>query len=189
MMFLPMPAAPPTTLFLGARGPQRPEVIAQIRRAIDAVDPGVPWVRLDPLAARQQSAFRRYGQAVWLGSALGILSLALAATGVFALMSYTVRRRTHEFGVRLAIGAAPRDLARMVLRQGLTLVTLGVSAGFIIAVPLGYVLRATFVGTSPTDPLIMSMITAVFLGVGLVAAAAPAVRAVRVDPMVALREE
>jgi putative ABC transport system permease protein len=189
MMFLPMPAAPPTSLFLSARGPQVSVVAGQIRRAVDAVDRSVPWVRMDTLTARQQSVSRSYRQVVWLGTVLGTLSVGLAASGLFALMSYTVQRRTHEFGVRLAIGAAPRDVAQMVLRQGLTLVGLGVFGGFLIAIPLGYVLRSVLVGTSPVDPFTMSTVTVVFLIVGAVAAAAPALRAARVDPMVAVRQE
>ncbi len=189
MMFLPMPIAPPTALFLSARGPQVSVVARQIRRAVDAVDRSVPWVRMDTLAARQQSAFRSYRQVVWLGTVLGTLSVALAASGLFALMSYAVRRRTHEFGVRLAIGATPRDVAQMVLRQGLTLVGLGVFGGFLIAIPLGYVLRSVLVRTSPVDPVAVSTVTALFLIVGVMAAAGPAVQAARVDPMVALRQE
>ena len=189
MMFLPMPSEPPHELFLSARGPQVAVVAGQIRRALDAVDRAVPWVRIDTLGARQRSVFQSYRQVVWLGTALGTLSVGLAASGLFALMSYTVRRRTQEFGVRLAIGAAPRDLAQLIIRQGLTLIGLGVFGGFLIAIPLGFVLRSVLVGTSPVDPVVVSTVTAVFLIVGVVAAAAPAVRAARVDPMVALRQE
>jgi ABC-type antimicrobial peptide transport system permease subunit len=189
LIFLPMPAAPPSTLFLGVRGPQVSVAAAQIRRAVDGVDNSVPWVRMDTLAARQQLAMRSSRQVVWLGTALGILSVGLAASGLFALMSYTVRRRTHEFGVRIAIGASRGEVAKMVVRQGLTLVGLGLLGGFAIAIPLGYLLRSALVGTSPVDPRAISIVTALFLAVGVAAAAAPALRAARVDPMIALREE
>jgi ABC-type antimicrobial peptide transport system permease subunit len=84
---------------------------------------------------------------------------------------------------------APRDVAQMVLRQGPTLVGLGVLGGFLIAIPLDYVLRPVLVGTSPLDPAAVGTLTAVFLIVGTVAAAAPAVQAARVEPMAALRQE
>jgi ABC-type antimicrobial peptide transport system permease subunit len=146
-------------------------------------------VRLETLTTRLQSAFSGYRELVWLGTALGLLSLTLAATGLFALMSYTVRRRTREIGVRLAVGASPRVVAAMVLRQGFTLVGAGVAAGFAVSVPTGLVIRSALVGVSPVDPVAACGVIGLFIGVALVALILPALRAARVDPVIALRQE
>jgi predicted permease len=189
MIFLPMPETPPTSLFLSVRMPNRAMAIAQTRSAISAVDPSIPWTKIDTFAARLGATLHGYREMARLGLALGLLSLGLASAGLFALMSYGVRRRTREIGVRLAIGASPRAIVRLVLRQGFQLVTSGIAVGLVVALPIGFVMRSAFIGISPVDPFVIITVVVIFLGVALIATMLPAWYASRVDPTVALRHD
>jgi ABC-type antimicrobial peptide transport system permease subunit len=105
------------------------------------------------------------------------------------VIAYLVSLRTREIGVRMAIGARAADVVRLVLRQAVRLVLLGTAAGFVIALPLFSYIRELFVGVSPFDPLAVGTTAALLLAVGCGAAALPARRAARIDPVKALRTE
>ena len=120
---------------------------------------------------------------------LGVVALLLAAAGLYAVMAYLVSLRRQEIGVRLAIGARPGDVLRLIVRQGLRLAIIGALAGFAIATPIAMGLRAEFVGVSPFDPAAMLPPASLLIVVTLLASAVPARRASRIDPIRALREE
>jgi ABC-type antimicrobial peptide transport system permease subunit len=118
-----------------------------------------------------------------------VLALMLAAVGIFGTMSLYVGSRTNEFGIRLALGAPPRMLVRLVLQQGLMLITAGIVAGAAGALGLTRLIASMLFEVSPTDPLVFTGVPLLLVLVALAACLVPARRASRVDPIVALRCE
>jgi len=125
----------------------------------------------------------------WLFTALACLALLVAAMGVYSTLTYAMSQRTHEMGVRLALGARATDVARVMIRSGLSYALVGVSLGLLLALVLGRLVAALLYGVSPHDPETMVTAAVVLLVSACVAATVPAWRAARVDPAVALRAE
>jgi ABC-type antimicrobial peptide transport system permease subunit len=119
----------------------------------------------------------------------GIVALLLAALGLFGLMSYNVARRTNEIGIRMALGAQRRDVLRLVMRESMLLVVVGVAAGLALALYVSRFVATLLYGVPPTDLTAVAVAILVMLGVSAVAGYIPARRASRVDPMVALHYE
>jgi predicted permease len=166
-----------------------PALSAQIRSVVAGVMPQrvVPQpVLLDDLFA-PIIASRRFN--MLLVGLFGVLALAIAAAGLYGVVSYLVTQRTQEIGVRIALGAAPARVVRMVLGRALTLVTVGVAFGLMLAWAEGGVLRSFLFQVSPHDARVYAGVAAVLLIVGLGAAYVPARRAAKVDPLVALRHD
>jgi putative ABC transport system permease protein len=135
----------------------------------------------------QSIASRRF-QALLFGS-FATLALVLAAVGVYGVISYSVSRRTHEIGIRMALGARPRDVLLLVVRQGMTLALVGVVIGLTVAFAVTGVLKKLLFELSVTDPSTFMLIAALMLGVAFLACYLPARGATKVDPMIALRQE
>jgi putative ABC transport system permease protein len=129
----------------------------------------------------------RFGAA--LAAALGILGLALALVGVFGVVSYSASQRRHEIGLRMALGAQPTEILRLVLRQGAAIVGLGLLLGLTATLAAAKLVGHFLVGVSGTDPLTYASVTSILIIVALVACSIPAWRAMRLDPLVALRHE
>ncbi len=167
-----------------------PEALADtISRRIWAVNPDQPVTNVTTLTRTvAESVGDQRLRAELLGVFAG-LGLALALLGVYGVLSYSVARRTQEIGVRMALGAARRDVLRMVLRQGLTLVALGAVIGSAGALAAGRLIASELYGVTPSDPWTFSGGIALLLAVGCLACWIPARRATHVDPMVALRYE
>lgn len=160
-----------------------------LQRAVLAVKPGIPIYNVNTLANIQRTTYwskRFVGQ---IFSIFGLGALFLAALGVYGVMAYSVSQRTPEIGVRMALGASPNDVLRLVSRQGLSLVLVGLVIGVVSALGLTRLMAGMLVGVSPSDPPTYFTLTTVLAAVGLLACWLPARRATKVDPMIALRAD
>jgi len=119
----------------------------------------------------------------------GAMALALGIIGIYGVVSYLVSQRTHEIGIRMALGAQPGNILRAVLGQGGKLAAIGIGLGLAASLLLTRLMTSLLFGVSPTDPLTFVAVVAVLLGVGLLACYIPARRAMRIDSTVALRYE
>jgi predicted permease len=168
-------------------------IVPAVRAAVQQIDSRLPVFDLRTQAEQTETSVGEERMFANLSSAMGGLALVLAAVGLYGVMSYSVRRRTAEIGVRMALGAQRRDVLRMVLRESLTLVSLGVATGVPVALggakALSAVLDNLLYGMQPTDPLSFAFAVGTLLSVAVCAGYAPAARAARTDPMVALRCE
>jgi putative ABC transport system permease protein len=128
-----------------------------------------------------------------MGAALlglfGALALILASIGIYGVLAYSVAQRTSEIGLRMALGAQPHQVLRLVLRQGMLLALVGAIVGVLVALPVARLASGLLYGVNATDPLTYAAITLLLMGVALLACYLPARRATRIDPLVALRVE
>ena len=159
------------------------------RAAVRAVDPslGISDVATMDQVLADSTSDRRLNMLLF--TLLGGLALALATVGVYGVVAYSVTQRTHEIGVRMAIGARPGDVLRMVLAEGGRLAIAGVALGSMVAIAGARLIRGLLFEVSATDPLTLAGVAVALLGVALLASYIPARRATRVDPMIALRGE
>jgi len=165
------------------------QMVPQIRQTISRLDPELPLYGVGSLEQMLGFAFFPTRAAAIALSAFGGLAIMLAATGINGLVSYAVSRRTHEIGIRLAIGARPAEVLRLVLGKTAALLAFGSLVGLTLALAAGQVISSIVYETRPHDPLAMFGVWIGIALLGLFASWAPARRALRVDPMVALRYE
>jgi ABC-type antimicrobial peptide transport system permease subunit len=126
---------------------------------------------------------------VTLLSAFGVVAVALAAIGLYGVLAFIVAQRRREIGVRMALGAQPRDVIADVMGQGLKLAAVGVAAGIVLALAGARLLNSLLFGTSPTDTLTFVGAATLLVAIAALASLVPALRASRVDPLIALRDE
>jgi predicted permease len=161
---------------------------AMLRTTVQSLDP-VMKIRIRQFEDILKGALQPLRLGTLLASLAGVLALALAVMGLYGVTAFAVVQRTHEIGVRMALGAQAADVVRLVLRQGLRLVIIGVAIGLLISTAATRVLSAALYGISPTDPLTFGVITLLLGVVALLACWIPARRATKVDPLIALRYE
>jgi ABC-type antimicrobial peptide transport system permease subunit len=162
---------------------------ASVREAVRAVDPNQPVFDVRTMAQRMDDAAQPRRAPVILLSVFGGLAAILAMLGVYGVLAYSVAQRTSEFGVRMALGASRSDIAALVLKAGLLLVSLGIAAGLAGYLALSRLVQTLLYATPSTDP---AMLASASVALGLVALGAcllPALRATRVEPLAALRQD
>jgi putative ABC transport system permease protein len=161
--------------------------VAAVERTIHAVEKDLPVysVRSMNQLLGSSLATRRLTLVLLVGFAA--LALLLAAVGIYGVTSYSVKQRTHELGIRMALGAQVSDVVRLVVRQGITLTLVGVAMGLGAALGLTRLIKNLLFGVSATDPATFLVIALLLALVALLACYIPARRAAKVDPMVALR--
>ncbi|HEX5707633.1 MAG TPA: ABC transporter permease [Pyrinomonadaceae bacterium] len=162
---------------------------AAVRREILAVDPQQPVSNIQTMEETLSASIKRPRFVTALLGVLASVALALAVVGIYGLMSYTVTERTHEIGVRMALGAQTRDVLRLIVGEGLWLTVAGVGCGLVGALILTRLMSKLLYGVSATDAATFAAVSLVLATVALVACFIPARRATKVDPMVALRYE
>jgi putative ABC transport system permease protein len=176
------------SLFVRTIGPPAP-LAGSVRTLVHSLRPDQP---IDVMQTMNGALFRALAPrrlSLVLVSCFAGLALLLSAVGIFGMIAYAVGQRTHEFGVRMALGAERRDVAQLVLGEGFRIVTVGVLAGIGASLVLARFMRTQLYGIGPSDPLTLAAVAILFTFVALAASYLPAHRASRVDPMVALRYE
>ena len=160
----------------------------EIRRLVTSIEPRLTWI---PVETGDVSYLRGADPLTTLSlslGAFGLVALVLAAGGQFAMMAYVVSLRTRELGIRVALGARAGDVLGLVVRQALRLAIYGALVGLTLAIPIAFALRALFIGISPVDALAITPAVGLLFIVAIAAAAVPARRAARVDPVSVLRD-
>jgi putative ABC transport system permease protein len=162
---------------------------AAVRNAIWRVDADQPIWRFRSMEQDIESAVASPRVTVMLTLAFAAIALILAAIGIYGVLSYTMAQRTHELGVRMALGAQDRQVVRMVIVEGMRVVFVAIAVGLVAALALARVLQTQLFGVGPSDPVTYLVVTALLAIVAAFACYVPARRASRVDPVVALRSE
>jgi putative ABC transport system permease protein len=164
-------------------------MLSAVRSELSAMDPGLPIAHVSTLDDVVSTSVRDQRASVLLLGSLGGLALGLTAIGIYSVLAYSVAQQTREIGVRMALGAQRGDVLRMVLRKGLAHVVLGAVLGLAASLALTRLMSSLLFDVKPTDPLTLAGVTVLLLVVALAACWIPAMRATRVDPIVALRYE
>jgi len=165
------------------------QMLGEMRGAIAALDPELPLYGVGSLTQMLGFAFLPTHAAAIALSAFGVLAIMLAATGIHGLVAYVVSRRVHEIGIRMALGARPPEVLRLVLGKTVALVAVGSAFGLLLALAAGQVLASIVYEGSPRDPLVLAGVLGLMSFLGIFASWRPARRALRVEPTTALRYE
>ena len=190
ILYLPHPQKPTPSMAIVARTLGDPkDAIPALRTAIHDIDAGIPVHDFRTVADVVHYWSREDRMAAWFLGVLAALALSLAALGLYGVMSYAVEQRTHEIGVRVALGACKSDVLRLVLKRCLTLTIVGIAIGLLLSAPVGLAIQSQLFGISGIDPAAYVGVSVLLLAVAALAGYVPARRATKVDPMVALRCE
>jgi putative ABC transport system permease protein len=164
-------------------------LIGPVRSAIRAIDPDQPVYNVQTMEQRLASSIAANRFNALLLGIFAAVAMILASTGIYGVMSYTVAQRTHEIGIRLALGAQGGDVLMLVIKHGMSVAMIGVGLGLISALAMARLMTGLLYQVEPADPLTFTIVTVLLSAVALLACYIPARRAAKVDPMVALRYE
>jgi putative ABC transport system permease protein len=188
--YLPYAQLPNQALGLVVRAERNPAALASaVEQAIHAIDKDLPVYAIFTLEQLLSNSLAERRLTLVLLASLAALALLLAAVGIYGVLSYAVRQRTHELGLRMALGAQARDVLALILKQGVKLTLSGIGVGLAAAFALTRWLESLLFGVRPTDALTFAAIALLLLLVALLACWIPARRATKVDPLIALRTE
>jgi ABC-type antimicrobial peptide transport system permease subunit len=165
------------------------ELLPSVRRAVDGVDKDLALAQVRTLQGMLDRASAQMAFTMALLAIAGVVTMLLGVVGIYGVMSYIVSQRTGEIGVRLALGAEPRTIAALIVRQGGLVSLAGVAVGLATAFAGSRVIESLLYGVSPRDPGVFAGTTVILLGVALFACWLPARRAARLSPLEALRTE
>jgi putative ABC transport system permease protein len=160
-----------------------------LREQVQLVNPELPVFGAQTLDGALSASLSQRRFSMEMVGLFALTALLLAGLGIYGVISYIVSERTHEIGIRLALGAQRRNILRMVLHQGLTLAITGAAVGFVCALIVSHSMAGLLYGVRPTDPITFAAVALLLIGVALLACYIPARRAIQVDPLVALRYE
>jgi ABC-type antimicrobial peptide transport system permease subunit len=189
--YLPIEQYQPTSgfaLLLKLRGDPAAQQ-EDVRRALQRVMPGQSYVTVRPFQELVNGQLRSWRLGATMFVAFGVLALVVAAVGLYGVIGYNVTQRMHELGVRIALGAQPLDVVRLVVRQGLVFAGAGVTIGVVLALYVGRWVEPLLFQQSAKDPAVFVGVSAMLVAVALLASALPARRATRADPASALRSD
>jgi putative ABC transport system permease protein len=189
-LYIPHNQRPSSAMYLAIRTSVNPtSVVGAVKSAIQRVDKDQPVYNIKTMEEYLASSVANRQFTMLLFGIFGALALVLAAVGLYGVMSYSVTQRTHEIGIRMALGANRSDVMRLVVGQGMLLALAGVGIGLGAAFALTRLMSSLLFGVSATDMMTFAVISVILTGVALAASFVPARRAMKVDPMVALRYE
>jgi putative ABC transport system permease protein len=173
-----------------AKGSSDPnQLVASMRQQVRSVDPDQPIYNVRTMNEIRSDSVAPERLNLTLLTIFAGIALMLAIVGIYGVMSYSVTQRTHEIGIRMAIGARPRDVFKMVIGQGMMLALIGVAFGLVGAFALTRLMATMLFGVEPTDPATFAVIAILLTLVALLACYLPSRRATKVDPVVSLRYE
>jgi ABC-type antimicrobial peptide transport system permease subunit len=164
-------------------------MFALIRQAVREVDGSLPFSDFKTVRQQVESSWAQERLFAMLSVFFGLLAALLAAIGLYGVMAYSVVRRRNEIGIRMALGARRSDVIRLVLRESLLLVALGVGIGLATALATTRLISSQLFGLAPNDPSTITAATLLLMGVATLAGYLPARKAAQTDPMLALRDE
>jgi predicted permease len=176
-------------IFVRGRRLDSAVIPVELREQVQSVNPELPVFGAQTLNEMVSASLSERRFSMEITGLFAVTALLLAGLGIYGVISYIVSERTHEIGIRLALGAESRNILRMVLRQGLGLAIAGAAVGLVCALIVSHLMAGLLYGVRPTDPLTFAGVTLLLIGVALLACYIPARRALRVDPLVALRHE
>jgi putative ABC transport system permease protein len=189
--YVPFPygAFPNTGLTIRVAAGDPAGITAAVRDEVRRLDSTIPLFAVRSMVEVQRRGSWQYAMFGWLFAAFGAVALLLAVTGVYGLLSYAVSQRTQEIGIRVALGAARRDVVRLVVGQGLTLAMIGVVLGLVGSYGVTGVVGSLLYNIKPTDPITFGGASLFLIAIALFASYVPTRRATAVDPLIALRTE
>jgi predicted permease len=165
------------------------DMVRTVRRQLQRAMPGVSYVAVTPLRKILDGEVRSWDLGATMFALFGALALLLAAVGLYSVIAYNVTQRSHELGVRIALGASARDVLRLVVGSGVRVAAAGILIGAVIALVAGRFIAPLLYRVSPKDPLIYAAAGLTLLAVAVLASLSPALRATHVDPNIALRAD